>query len=109
MYRKLTRKVIEIIIEGANASRELAKQCGNPNDAHWVELGGFVGYLNRHKKMVKLTYCKPRDLRVLSNIDSNYATDKETCRSVSKGNPYNWRNNCELAVKDPTISHSVQQ
>jgi hypothetical protein len=27
--------VIKILIEGSNAARELAKQFGNPKDAHW--------------------------------------------------------------------------
>jgi hypothetical protein len=52
MYRKLTGKIMylvtKILIEGSNAARELARQFGNPNDAHWVELGRFVGFLKRH-------------------------------------------------------------
>jgi hypothetical protein len=88
--------VTKLLIEGSNAARELARQFGNPNDAHWEELGRFVGYLKRHRKLVKLTFQKPRDLRVLSNVDSNYATDKETRRSVSgaihtiEGTIVNW-------------------
>jgi hypothetical protein len=87
MYRKLAGKIMylvtKLLIEGSNAARELARQFGNPNDAHWAELGRFVGYLKRHRELVKLTYRKPMDLRVLSNVDSNYATEKETRRSVS--------------------------
>jgi hypothetical protein len=87
MYWKLTGKIMylvtKLLIEGSNAARQLARQFGNPNDLHRLELGRFVGYLKRHQEEVKLTYRKPKDLRVLSNVDSNYATDKETRRSVS--------------------------
>jgi hypothetical protein len=71
------------LIEGSNAAREFARQFGNPNDLHWLELGRFVAYLKCHQEEVKLTYLKPKALRFLSNVDSNYATDKETRRSVS--------------------------
>jgi hypothetical protein len=108
MYRKLTGKIMylvtKLLIEGSNAARELARQFGNPNDAHWEELGRFVGYLKRHRKLVKLTYRKPKDLRVLSNVDSNYATDKETRRSVSGaihtigGTIVNWMSKTQQSV-----------
>jgi hypothetical protein len=96
--------VTKILVEGSSTARELARQFGNPNNAHWVELGGFVGYLKRHRKFVKLMYHKPKDLRVLSNVDSNYATDKETCKSVSGaihtigGTIVNWLSKTQQSV-----------
>jgi hypothetical protein len=87
MSGKLTGKIMymvtNILIEGSNVARELANQFRNQNDHHWVELRWFVGYLKRHKELVKLTYQKPRALRVLSNVNRNYGIDKETQRSMS--------------------------
>jgi hypothetical protein len=96
--------VTKLLIEDSNAARELARQFGNPNELHWLELGRFVGYLKRHQQDVKLTYRKPKDLRVLSNVDSNYATDKETRRSVSGaihtigGTIVNWLSKTQRSV-----------
>jgi hypothetical protein len=113
MYQKLTGKIMylvtKILVEGSNAAQELARQFGNPNDAHWVELGMFVGYLKRHRKLVKLIYRKPKDLRVLSNVDSNYATDEETCKSASRaihtiiGTIVNW-----LSKTHQSLSHTIK-
>jgi hypothetical protein len=55
MYRKLTGKIMylvtKLLIEGSNAARELARQFGNLNEHHWLELGRFVGYLKCHKEV----------------------------------------------------------
>jgi hypothetical protein len=87
MYRKIVGKIMYLVTklypEGSNAARELARQFGNPSKEHWKELERFIGYLKKNKHNVKLTYRKPKDLRVLSNVDSNYATNKEDRRSVS--------------------------
>jgi hypothetical protein len=89
MYRKIVGKVMYLVTkifpEGANAARELSRQFGNPNEDHWHELGRFVGYLKLHEENVKVIYRKPNDMRVLSYVDSNYATNKEDRRSVSGG------------------------
>jgi hypothetical protein len=43
----------------------------------------YVGYLKKHEEMIQMTYRKPKELRVISNVYSNYATNKEDRRSVS--------------------------
>jgi hypothetical protein len=95
------------LIEESNRVRELvAKQFGNPNEEHWLELAWYVGYWKKNKDIVKLTYRKPKDLQVLSNVDSNYATDKETRKSDSGaihtmgGTIVNW-----LSKTQQSVSH----
>jgi hypothetical protein len=87
MYRKIVGKSMylacKLFAEGSNGAREMAKQFGNPGSDHWIELDKFVGYLKKNEKDVKLTYQKPKELRVVSNVESNYATNKEDRRSVS--------------------------
>jgi hypothetical protein len=87
MYRKVVGKIMylacKIFPEGSNAARELAQQFSNPGAEHWIKVMKYVGYLKQHKKPIKMTYKKPQDLRVVSNVDSNYETNKEDRRSVS--------------------------
>ncbi len=87
MYRRIVGKVMYLVTkifpEGSNAARELSRQFGNPSEDHWNELGRFIGYLKLYEKDVKVTYRKPKELRVLSYVDSNYATNKDDRRSVS--------------------------
>ena len=89
MYRKIVGQIMYLVTkifpEGANAARELTRHFSNPNDDHWKEVGRFVGYLKHLGKDIKLTYRKPKEMRVMSVVDSNYATDKDTRRSVSGG------------------------
>jgi hypothetical protein len=89
MYRKIVGKIMYVVIklfpEGANAGRELARHFSNPGPEHWVELGRYVGYMKGIEKDIKLTYRRPKELRALSYVDSNYATDKTDRRSVSGG------------------------
>ena len=86
-YRSIVGKIMylvtKIFVEGSNAARELARHFSNPGEEHWKELGRFVGYLKQNKDEVRLTLRKPIELRPVSNVDSDYATDKETRRSVS--------------------------
>jgi hypothetical protein len=46
-------------------------------------LGRFVGYIKGMEEERHLIYQKPIELRALSYVDSNFATDKEERRSVS--------------------------
>jgi hypothetical protein len=89
MYRRIVGKikflVVKIFPKGANPARELARHFSNPGPMHWDELGKYVGYLKEIEKIIRLTYRKPKELRALSYVDSNYATDKENRRSVSGG------------------------
>jgi hypothetical protein len=48
-----------------------------------LELAGFIGYLKRNKDTVKLTHQRPKDLHMLSNVDSNYAMNKEDQRNIN--------------------------
>ncbi len=57
---------------------------GIKTNHHRVKLGGFVGYLKRHKELVKLSYRKPRDLRVLSNVDRKNATMRLMTRRLAE-------------------------
>jgi hypothetical protein len=87
MYRKIVGKVMYLVTKifpkGTNAVRELSRQFSNPNKDHWDKLRRFIGYLKLHEENVKITYRKPNDLRVLSYVDSNYATNKDDRQSVS--------------------------
>jgi hypothetical protein len=68
-------------VEGSNPVRE--EFFSNPGVKHWKALEKFAGYLKKHEKDAKLTYRKPKELRMVSSMDSNYATDKEIRWSVS--------------------------
>ena len=87
MYRSIVGKIIyltsKIMIEGCNASREMAKFFSRPTSSHWHALHRFVGYLKKEKDNIKLTYRKPHDLRCVIMVDSNYAMNKDDRRSVS--------------------------
>jgi hypothetical protein len=86
-YRSIVGKalylVTKLFVEGSNPVRELAKHFSNPGKEHWKALEKFVGYLKKIQDDIKLTYRKPRELRVVSNVDSNYATDKVDRCSVT--------------------------
>jgi hypothetical protein len=86
-YRKIVGKIMYLVTkmygEGANQVRELTRHFANPGTEHWKALDRFVGHLKVIEGDIKLTYRKPRELRPVSIVDSNYATDKTDRRSVS--------------------------
>ena len=86
-YRSIVGKsmylVCKLFVEGSNPVRELAKFFSNPGVQHWKAAEKFAGYLKENEENIKLTYRKPKELRMVSSVDSNYATDKESRRSVS--------------------------
>ena len=86
-YRKIVGKIMYLVCklmpEGSNAARELSRHFGNPGEVHWKELERFVGYLKANKDKIKLVFRKPKSMRVASNVDSNYATNKDDRKSVS--------------------------
>jgi hypothetical protein len=86
MYRNIVGKIkcltTNIMVEGANMARELSRQFGNPCPDDWKELGCFVRYLKINKEGIKIMFRKPRVLSFLSNVDSNYAANKEGIKSV---------------------------
>lgn len=63
----------------------MAGHFANPGPNHWEELGRYVGYLKGTELDIQLTYQKPKELRALPYVDSNYAKDKEDRRSASGG------------------------
>jgi hypothetical protein len=108
MYRKRVGKIMFLVIkifpEGANAARELARHFLNPGPMHWHELARYIGYLKAMEEEIRITYRKPKELRALSFVDSNYTTDKEDRRSVSGGihtagwTIINWMSKMQLSV-----------
>jgi hypothetical protein len=88
-YRSIVGKSLyltsKLFVEGSNPVRELAKNFSNPGDEHWKAVEKFTGYLKENEGEIKLTYRKPKKLRIVSCVDSNYATDKENHRSISGG------------------------
>jgi hypothetical protein len=86
-YRSVVGKALYLVkklfVECSNPVKELVKHFSNPGEEHWKAIEKFVGYLKDNKEEdIKLTYRKPRELYIVSSVDSNYATDKEDRRSV---------------------------
>ena len=84
-FRKILGKVMwyarKITPESSNAIRELAMFMDNPGEEHWKALGRLVGYLVTSPGYLLLR--RPRDLRVFGLVDSNFATNKETRKSIT--------------------------
>ena len=56
----------------------------NPGVEHWKAIEKFAGYLKDNEHDIQLKYGKPKELRIVSSMDtSNYDTDKEDHHSVS--------------------------
>ena len=85
-YRKLLGRLMwfvrKLMPEALNAIRELAMFMDNPGDEHWRAMGRLVGYIAGQGR-VELCLMKPRDLKVYAYVDSNYATNKDTRKSVT--------------------------
>ena len=71
----------KVIPECANPVRELAMFMDNPGDDHWKAMSRMIGYISEKEPIVKLR--KPWNLKVVAFVDSNFATNKETRRSVA--------------------------
>jgi hypothetical protein len=85
-YRKMLGRLMwfvrKLMPEALNSIRELATFMDNPGEEHWRAMGRLVGYI-ANQGTVKLRLMKPRDLKVYAYVDSNYATNKETRKSVT--------------------------
>jgi hypothetical protein len=85
-YRKIVGKIMylthKLMVEGSNAARELSRNFANPGRRHWKEVERFVGFLKENRSKIKITYRKPREMRVVTNVDSNYAQNTDR-KSVS--------------------------
>lgn len=68
--------------EALNNIRELATYMDNPGEAHWRAMERLIGYI-AGQEVVELRMMKPKDLKVYAYVDSNYATNKETRKSVT--------------------------
>ena len=84
-YRKLLGKLMwfvkKLSPEASNAIRELASFMDNPGPEHWKSLERLVGYLGKSRIFLKMR--KPKNLKVVAAVDSNYAVNKENRRSVT--------------------------
>jgi hypothetical protein len=85
-YRKLLGRLMwfirKLMPEALNSIRELAMYMDNPGEEHWRAMGRLVGYIAGQDE-VELRLMKPRDFKVYAYVDSNYATNKETRKSVT--------------------------
>jgi hypothetical protein len=118
MYRRLIGNIMLLVVkifpEGVNAARELAQHFLNPGPMHWEELERYIGYLKsmEAEAEIRLTYWKPKEIRALVNVDSNYATDKEDRRSTNggihtvRGTIINWMSKTQASV---TISSTEDE
>ena len=66
----------------ANAAREFAVHMSHPGTEHWKALGRFIVSL-KGEKIIGIIIRKPKVMKAVMFCDSNYATDKETRKSVS--------------------------
>jgi hypothetical protein len=85
-YRSIVGKLMyymtKIAPEICNATRELASHLSNPGEEHWKALERCVGYVIS-KPHEGLTFRKPRELRSISDCDSDYAKCEIDRKSVS--------------------------
>ena len=85
LYRKFLGRLMWLIRKVApecgNAVRELAMFMDGPGEEHWRAMGRLVGYLKKSDVHLKLR--EPVNLKVYAWVDSNFATNKETRKSVT--------------------------
>ena len=65
----------------ANVARELAVHISHPGPEHWKALGRLIGYI-KVRETKGIIIINPKVLKAGMFCDSNYATDKETRKSV---------------------------
>ena len=65
-----------------NAATELVVHMSHPGTENWKALGRLIGY-PKGKETKGIIISKPKVLKSVMFCDSNYATDKETRKSVS--------------------------
>jgi hypothetical protein len=85
-YRSIIGKVMyyvtKISPECANPARELSQHMSNPGEQHWIALERLCGYI-RCKDKHEIVYRYPKSLKVMAYVDSDYAKNTDTRRSVS--------------------------
>ena len=79
MLMYLTTKVYP---ELSNSVRELASHLATPGKDHWKALERCIGYISNVKDAGQV-FRRPRELRSISDCDSNYARDENDRKSIS--------------------------
>ena len=79
MLMYLTTKVYP---ELSNAVRELASHLATPGNEHWKALERCIGYVSSVNDAGQV-FRRPRELRSISDCDSNYARDENDRKSIS--------------------------
>ena len=86
-YRSLVGKILYFVKKVspvcANACRELSQHLENPGDAHWNALERLLGYLHESPAACKMKLRAPKELRVQDVVDSAFASNPDTRKSVS--------------------------
>ena len=72
----------KITPQSCNAMRELASYMDNPGEEHWKALTRAIGYIKSNLDR-KPKIRTPKELRIHSLSDSNFATNKDDRKSVS--------------------------
>lgn len=85
VYRKFLGRIMwlvrKVAPECGNAVRELAMFMDSPGEEQWKSMARLVGYLDATDVYLKLR--QPINLKVYAWVDSNYATNVETRKSVT--------------------------
>ena len=84
-YRSFTGQLmffgVKIGPKTSNAIRDLARHLINPGESHWMALERVVGYI-KGLELKGMNLTKPKDLRLVSMVDADFAKDPMTRRSV---------------------------
>ncbi|KAI2499176.1 GAG-pre-integrase domain [Fragilaria crotonensis] len=87
-YRSLVGKIMYLMTklapDIANPARELAQHLSNPGHEHWKALERLVGHI-KMKPYEGLVYRRPKELRPISIVDSDYAKNIDDRKSISSG------------------------
>jgi Reverse transcriptase (RNA-dependent DNA polymerase) len=87
-YRSIVGKIMyyatKIAPDVCNAARELAQHLSSPGEEHWKAMERVVGYI-KAEHYEGLVYRKPKALRPISIVDSDYAKDMDDRKSISSG------------------------
>ena len=84
-YRSFTGKLmffgVKLGPKMSNSIRDLARHLINPGELHWVALERVVGFI-KGMRLKGMILTKPKDLRLVSMVDADFAKDPITRRSV---------------------------
>jgi hypothetical protein len=88
-YRSMVGKIMYLMTklapDLANPARELAQHLSNPGEEHWKALAGHI----KLKVFKGLTYRTPKELRVLSYVDSDQYMSLFHCGRQNDSNIWN--------------------